>query len=151
MGEDKAGLPLDSASGCVCNIVAHSSKSLFFKLQVSVNDAYCESQKVVGRANRRLCKLLPGFSKDLRFCGHIGMSAAAEVAVEAWEMMNEHNCLPPDLKFLQFLWALAFMQTYPANDKALLITLGGSDPKTISKYIWPFIHSIFKLDGIVVS
>ncbi len=43
------------------------------------------------------------------------------------------------------------MQTHTANDKALMIALGGSDPKTIHKYIWPFIDSIFELDGIVVS
>jgi hypothetical protein len=48
------------------------------------------------------------------------------------------------------LWALAFMKTYPANDKALLIVLGGSDTKTLRKYIWPFIDSIYDLDGIVV-
>ena len=114
-----------------------------------MNDAYCKGQKVMGWANRRLGKLLPGLPEDLRFRGHFGVSA--EVAVEAWEMMNEHNCLTPNPKFLHFLWALAFMLTYPANDKALSIALGGSDPKTISKYVWPFIHSIFELDGIVVS
>ncbi len=65
----------------------------------------------------------------------------AEVAVKAWEMMDEHNCLPPGPKFLCFLWAIAFMETCPKNDKALLIALGGSDPKTIRKYTWPFINS----------
>jgi hypothetical protein len=43
----------------------------------------------MGRANRRLGKLLPGLPEDLRFRGHFGVSA--EVAVEVWEMMNEHN------------------------------------------------------------
>ncbi len=93
--------------------------------------------------------MLPGLPEDLRFRGYFGMSA--EVAVEAWEMMDRHNCLPPVPKFLQFLWAHAFMRTYPANDKAMSIALGGSDPKTIGKYVWPFINSIFELDGIVVS
>ncbi len=73
------------------------------------------------------------------------------VAVETWEMMEEHNCLPPNPMFIHFLWALAFVKLYPANDKALSSTLGESDPKTIQKYIWPFINSIFKLDGVVVS
>jgi hypothetical protein len=35
------------------------------------------------------------------------------------------------------------MKTYPANDKALSIALGGSNPNKIRKYIWPFIDSIF--------
>ena len=62
---------------------------VFFIFLVSVNDAYHKGQKVMGRANRRLGKLLPGLPEDLRFRGHFGVSA--EVAVEAWEMMNEHN------------------------------------------------------------
>jgi hypothetical protein len=40
---------------------------------------------------------------------------------------------------------------YPANDTALSVALGGSDPKTIRKYIWPMIESIAELDAIVVS
>jgi hypothetical protein len=116
---------------------------------MSVNEAYREGQKVMGQANRRLGKSLPGLPEDLCFCRYFGMSA--EVAVEAWEMMDKHNYLPPVPKFLHFLWALAFMRTYPANDKALSIALEGSDPKTIGKYVWPFINSIFELDGIVVS
>ncbi len=116
---------------------------------MSVNDAYHEGQKVMGWPNKRLGKLLPGSPEDLRFCGYFGV--CAEVAVKAWEMMDKHNCLPPGPKFLHFLWALAFMKTYPANDKVLLIALGGSNPKTICKCILPFIDSISDLDGIVVS
>ena len=74
---------------------------------MSVNEAYREGQKVMGRANRRLGKLLPGLPEDLHFHGYFGVSA--EVAVEAWEMMDKHNCLPSVPKFLHFLWALAFM------------------------------------------
>jgi hypothetical protein len=65
-----------------------------------VNNAFRKGQKVMGQANRRLGKLLPGFPEDLRFCGYFGLSAA--VAVEAWEMMDKHNCLPPDPKFVHF-------------------------------------------------
>jgi hypothetical protein len=93
--------------------------------------------------------LLPGSPEDLRFRGYFGVSA--EVAVEVWCMMDEHNCLPDDSKFIHFLWALAFMRLYPENDKALSTSLGGSDPKTIRKYIWPIISSIFELDSVVVS
>ena len=73
-----------------------------------------------------------------------------EVAVEAWEMMSEQKCLPSNPLFLHYLWALAFMQTYPANDEALSRVLGGSDPKTIHKYMWPYIDSIFELDEVLV-
>ena len=46
--------------------------------------------------------------------------------------------------------ALAFMRTYSANDEALSRVLGGSDPKTIHKYMWPYIDSIFELDEVLV-
>ena len=38
------------------------------------------------------------------------------------------------------------MRTYPANDHALSQLLGGSDPKTINKYMWPFIQAVFDLN-----
>ena len=50
---------------------------------------------------------------------------STEVAVEAWEMMDEQKCLPSDPSFLHYLWALAFMRTYPANDEALSRLVGG--------------------------
>ncbi len=103
----------------------------------------------MGRADCTLGTLLTGSPEDLRFRGFFGVSA--ELAVEAWEMMDEQKCLPPNPQFLHYLWALAFMRTYPSNDKALSRILGGSDPKTIHKYTWPYIDSIFELDEILVS
>jgi hypothetical protein len=66
-------------------------------------------------------------------------------------MMENHHFLPPDPKFIHYLWALAFMQTYSPNDKALSRLLGGSDPKMTHKYIWSYIDSIFEFDNVVVS
>jgi hypothetical protein len=117
--------------------------------KVSVDDAYRAGQMVMGQAGQRLGALHPGSPEDKRFRGYFGVSA--EVAVDAWEMMVEHDYLPRYHEFLHYLWALAFMQLYPANDTALLVALGGSDPKTICKYIWPMIESITELDAIVVS
>ena len=103
----------------------------------------------MGWEAQRLVKLLPGSPEDLRFRGFF--SVLAEVAVEAWQLMEGHNFLPPHPQFLHYLWALAFMQTYPPNDKALSRSLGGSDPKLIHKYMWSYIDSIFELDEILVS
>jgi hypothetical protein len=75
--------------------------------QVTVDDAYVHGQKVMGQANQRLGKLLVSLPEDLRFCAFFGVSA--EVAVEAWEMMVDHSCLPPNPEFLHYLWVLAFM------------------------------------------
>ena len=82
--------------------------------QVAVADAYTTGQKVMGQANQKLGKLLMGLPEDLRFCGFFGVSA--EVLVTAWDMMENHSVLPPTHKFLHFLWVLAFMLTYPANN-----------------------------------
>jgi hypothetical protein len=103
----------------------------------------------MGRTSRALGILSPGAPEDKRFRGFFGVSA--EVAVKAWGMMEEHDLLPPTPQFCHYLWALAFMRTYPPNDMTLSRSLGGSDPKTIYKYIWPFIESLSELDYFVVS
>jgi hypothetical protein len=123
---------------------------MFFcnRKQVTVNDAYVHGQKVMGWANRRLGKLLMCLPEDLRFCAFFGVSA--EVAVEAWEMMGDHSYLPPNPKFLHYLLVLAFMRTHPANNTALSTLLGGEDPKTVYKYVWSYIQSLFGLTKVVV-
>ena len=103
----------------------------------------------MGWTSHTLGTLPPGSLEDKRFRGYFGVFA--EVAVEAWEMTEELDCLSPMPQFQHYLWVLAFMRLYPANGSALSSTLGGSDPKTIRKYIWPMIQSIFDLEGVVVS
>ena len=103
----------------------------------------------MGRTSKRLGKLLPGSPEDIRFRGSFGVSA--KVAKTTWELMEEHGLRPPGSDFLYFLWALAFMRTYPPNDNTLSHVLGGHDPKTISKNIWPVIRSIYSLNDVVVS
>ncbi len=107
-------------------------------------------QRVMGRTSHMLGTLLLGSPEDTRFRGYFGISA--EVAVEAWEMMEELDFLPRlSPQFEHSLCALAFMKLYPANDKALSTMLGGADPKTIQIYIWPMIRSMFDLEEVVVS
>jgi hypothetical protein len=128
-----------------CCLISHVFCQLCYHAKkISVEDAYHEGQRVMGRGT-----LLPGSPEDKRFRGYFGVSA--EVVVESWEMMEELDCLPPLPQFQHYSWALAFMQLYPANGSALSSTLGGSDPKRIRKYIWPMIQSIFDLEGVVVS
>jgi hypothetical protein len=69
----------------------------------------------------------------------------------AWNMMEENNCLPPNPEFLHYLWAFAFMQLHLANNTTLSTLLGERDPKTLYKYLLPFIWSIFASNEIVVS
>jgi hypothetical protein len=121
----------------------------FCNRQVTVEEAYETGQKVMGQASQKLGKLLSGSPKELRFQAFIGVSA--QVAVTAWSMMDDHSVLPSNPKLVHFLWALAFMRTYHANNTTLSRLLGGSDPKTRSKYVWPFIQSLFELNKTVVS
>jgi hypothetical protein len=103
----------------------------------------------MGRASHALGVLSSGSPEDMRFWGTFGVSA--EVAIKAWGMMEEHGLLPPNPQFCHYLWALSFMRTYPPNNATLSRLLGGSDPKTIHKYMWPYIGSLAELEYFVVS
>ncbi len=106
------------------SLISHVFCQLFYHAKkISVEDAYPEGQRVMGRTSHMLGTLLPGSPEDKRFCGYFGVSA--EVMVEAWEMREELDCLPPLPQFHHYLWVLAFMQLYPANGSALSSTLGG--------------------------
>ena len=52
-----------------------------FATKISVEDVYRFGQIIMGRANRRLGKLVTGLPEDLRFRGFFGVST--EVALEA--------------------------------------------------------------------
>ena len=104
---------------------------------------------MMGRNGHALGILSPGSPEDLRHRGFFGVSA--EVAVKAWNQMEELDLLPPSSQFQHILWALAFMHMYPPNDTTLSRLLGGKDPKTIHKYIWPYIASLAELENFVVS
>ena len=70
----------------MCVVIASKSLTFFCILllfcnrkQVTINVAYVQGQKVMGRVNQRLVKLLMGLPGDLRFRVSFGVSA--EVAV----------------------------------------------------------------------
>ena len=77
--------------------------------QVTVDEAYITGQTVMGRTERNLGKIAVGSPEDSRFRSFFGVPAP--LSVEAWEMMEDHGTIPPNPKFLHFLWALAFMRT----------------------------------------
>ena len=115
----------------------------------TVEDMYQEGMQVLGCWSHKLGILHSGSPEDICFRGIFG--ASAEVVARAWHMMMEHDLLPPEPVCQHYLWALAFMCTYPKNDKALSRLLGNADPKTIRKYIWMYIDSLFDLNFHVVS
>ena len=56
----------------------------------------------MGWTGHTLGTLLPSSPEATRFRGYFGISA--EVAVEAWEMMEELDCLPPPITSVSTLF-----------------------------------------------
>ena len=103
---------------------------MFFRTQnqaVTVEKAYVAGQKVMGRANRRLGKLLPGSPEDLRFCGFFGVSA--QVAVTAWDMLENHSVLPPNPKFVHFYGHSRSCERTPQTTPLSHVCWGGVTPR----------------------
>ena len=69
-------------------------------------------------------------------------------------MLVQCLLLPNDGQILHLLWALFFMKCYPTEEPACAAAggqRGAVDPKTLRKYIWPFIVAIADLESHVVS
>ena len=78
----------------------------------------------------------------------------AEGAVEVWNALVCFAVLPDEGQILHLLWALYFMKCYPTEETACAAAgghTGAIDPKTLRKYIWPFIEAIANLEPYVVS
>ena len=91
-------------------------------------------------------------SEDHRFRAFFGCSA--EVAARLWAMLVECLLLPHQGQILHLLWALFFMKCYPTEEPACAAAggqRGAVDPKTLRKYIWPFIVAIADLESHLVS
>jgi hypothetical protein len=87
-----------------------------------------------------------------RFRKFFGISAA--VTMILWDLLVEHNLLPPKGKIKHLLWSLYFLKIY-SNEEPTCAVLGGSkgaiDPKTMRHWVWAFIRAIAKLGPVVVS
>ena len=101
------------------------------------------------RHGKKLGVLTPGGPEDCRFRSFFGVGV--EVFLEACNMLVKYDFYPPESSFEHFFWALLFMKLYPKNEAELCSLLGGIDPKTMRKWVWPMIRSIAKLDDFVVS
>jgi hypothetical protein len=77
-------------------------------------DSYWEGQKVMGHTGHALGILSPGSPKDLHHQGFLGVSM--EVAMKAWNNMEELDLLPPFSQFHHYICALTFLHTYPTNN-----------------------------------
>ena len=78
----------------------------------------------------------------------------AVVVAKLWSLLLQRDMIPEQGRTNHLMWALFFMRAYP-KEGVTCATVGGSggaiDPKTLRKYIWPFIHAIAELEPVVVS
>jgi hypothetical protein len=76
------------------------------------------------------------------------------VVAKLWILMANHDIIPPEGKIKHLLWTLHFLKAYP-RQATVCSTVGGStgaiDPKTLRKYMWPFIRAIADLEPALVS
>ena len=76
------------------------------------------------------------------------------VVAKLWDLLSQWQMILEDGTTNHIMWALFFMRAYP-KEAVTCSTVGGSggaiDPKTLRKYIWPFIRAIAGLESEVVS
>jgi hypothetical protein len=93
----------------------------------------------------------PGGPEDLLFCSKFG-GPVALAARAAWLKTIVCAILPPNLRSLRnYLMAPMFMCTYPKSEKKFCDNLGGIDPKTMHKWINPYVDALFELNFEVAS
>ncbi len=91
-------------------------------------------------------------TEDCHFREFFGMGPF--VVAKLWILMAEHDVIPPEEEIKHLLWTLHFLKAYP-RQAAVCSMVGGStgviDPKTLRKYMWPFICAMADLEPSVVS
>ena len=78
----------------------------------------------------------------------------ATVVSKIWGNLSQQGTDPIEGTAKHLLWSLYFMRAYPKQGVTCAV-VGGSasviDPKTLQKFIWPFIEAIAELTSDVVS
>ena len=87
-------------------------------------------------------------SEDRRFRDLFGVAGMNALAIFAW--LNHTSCLPEGGTFQHLLWTLCFMKVHP-TETPLSALCGGSDPKTIRKWVQQFIAAMSALEAFLVS
>jgi hypothetical protein len=90
--------------------------------------------------------------KDRLFRDFFG--CGAYIVVLLWNMMDELDVLPHEVKVVHLLWTLYWMKCYPTESPGTA-TIGKQghkvDPKTFRKYVYPIVYAIASLEPYVVS
>ena len=117
---------------------------LYNNLSPNAEDVHLIAKDIMSRAGKRLGVLTPGSPEDSRLRSFFGVSVA--VILDAWyRMVGAQNLLPKGGKVYHMLWALMFMKLY-GSEASLCAHAGGIDPKTLRKWVWPFIFALSELE-----
>ena len=106
----------------------------------------------MNRGPQKLGKLGKNSPEDTRFRAFYGASANA--VLDAWNKLTLHALVPKGGWFFHLLWALMFMKLYGTESDMCANasgTCGAVDPKTLRKWVWPFIKALAELQYKVVS
>ena len=118
------------------------------------DETYAEEFYRIGKEvqNRSGMKLDAESSEDRRFREFFGCGVLHSIT--AWNLIISLGILPPDGLIIHLLWALYFMKCYPKTEEGCA-AMGGSegpiDPKTMRKFVWPFIKALAGLEDDLVS
>jgi hypothetical protein len=116
----------------------------------TVEDFYRLGKEVQNRSGQKLCV---DATEERRFREFFGTSVPT--AINAWNLLNEHNKLDEGSEVSHMLWSMYFMKCYPRTQEACAAAgqadSGAVDPKTWKKYIWPMIYALADLEAEVVS
>lgn len=72
------------------------------------------------------------------------------VAFKLWKLLLSHRLLPNGGSLTHLLWTLMFLKVYPTEDVMKKLT-GGTDQKTIRKWVFLFVENISMLEPFLVS
>lgn len=85
--------------------------------------------------------------EDRKFREHFGCGPL--VALTAWNMLVDHELLPDGGRLEHYLWTLQFCKAY--GKLSTLCQLCKCDAKTLTKWVWQFIHALSELEPYLVS
>ncbi len=90
--------------------------------------------------------------EDMAF--HEFFGTTATVVSKIWGKLSQRGTVPIEGMAKHLLWSLYFMRAYPKQSVTCTVVgglTGAIDPKTLQKFIWPFIEAIAELTSDVVS
>lgn len=115
------------------------------ELELTVADLMLVARRLWQKSNPHVRSTAQ--EEDRKFRDHFGCGPL--VAHAAWKMLVDHDLLPDGGTLEHFLWTLQFLKAY--GKLSSLCQLCGCDAKTLTKWVWQFIHALSELEPHMVS